>query len=375
MEISLTSDGRPVGYKIELDENDSFCFTIGEGDGWTIPIDCPLQLNKDFEGKDFDTYLLTSPKVKENNAGQVFCKERRIGWIIPALSLASNLHDFSGNEHFLKYAYIALRDCIRAKTIHDWRRAIEVSGRESLTVLDLFDESKAFLVVSRETLDSPKDFELQRAVASLVSCGFMPASEGDEDRYNLIEPHPEFKKYKILVTSEDIGEYLVIYSLLKSYLESGESPVLRFFYLYQIMEMLLEKVFSCEQVQLAREIVEAGSDLVKVKDILEKVNKYTSEKKRMSLLIEEYTGIPPYFGSLIDACNDLLDQLYLDSGQSLNNCLYPVRNFVFHRYRALPESSDATLEEINLALADVLSHLLSAFKEKSTGRDPDPGSG
>lgn len=96
-------------------EKDDCKFYLVDDSGSHTKIEVPIDLDNSFKDKDFEVYFLAKKNVKESDIFKVHCKknESRIGWIIPTLSLGSALHDLSNDAHFLKYAYIGIRESLK----------------------------------------------------------------------------------------------------------------------------------------------------------------------------------------------------------------------------------------------------------------------
>ncbi len=98
---------------------------LSSGTSDDIFIDTPLDLDPEFSSKEFEVHFLSKKDVKENDIFQVYDEGRgkRVGWLIPVMSLASAEHDYAENEHFLKAANFAIK-----KKVDIWIVIYQSSG-------------------------------------------------------------------------------------------------------------------------------------------------------------------------------------------------------------------------------------------------------
>lgn len=328
-----------------------------------IEVGTPLELDASFDLDEFDVYLLDSPDIRENDVRQVFNKivgdKARIGWAIPVLSLVSDQHDFAADEHFLKYSYVALAKSLSAlpKDI-----ILDVSDLRCIEPLKMFGEGAVVLVVSRLTLRNGHDFELRRALPSLVSYGYSPRSIEDDRSYPWVMRDPIAKSIAIVQSARTPDDHDMVAAMLNGFVSSQRSVALQFFYLYQIIELLMERVVAFRQVEIADSIARAGSNSSLIKAALEKIGEINSEKSRMNLVVDRYARMGAELGDLRAQCNRLKIKLGMDTGESMSEYLYPLRNYIFHNFRSFPKDAEAELKSVVSSLLAVMPLFLARFE-------------
>ncbi len=328
-----------------------------------IEIGSPLALDSSFDLKEFDVYLLDSPDIRENDVRQVFNKivgdRARIGWAIPVLSLVSDQHDFAADEHFLKYSYVALAKSLSALAEDV---TFDVSDFRYIEPLKIFGESAVVLVVSRSTLKNGHDFELRRALPSLVSHGYSSRSIEDDRSYPWVMRDPAAKSITIVQSAKTPDDHDMVAAMLNGFVSSQRSVALQFFYLYQIIELLMERVITFRQVEIADSIARAGSNSSLIKAALDKIGEINSEKSRMNLVVDRYARMGAELGDLRVQCNRLKVKLGMETGESMAEYLYPLRNYIFHNFRSFPKGAEVELKSVVSSLLAVMPLFLARFE-------------
>ena len=361
--LPLAYHSSDVAYRLrDYSESEMWLSPVGGVPGDVLVVS-PLEVNNEFKDKDFEVHFLVNAATRENDVFQYYHKKarKRIGWIIPVAALDSDQHDFASNEHFLKYAWVAMRLALNSEGGASVRRKVDVAGRESISFSELFDPNAVILVISRETLVDGCEFEFERAVLPLAMYGYVSASSVDPSQVQFVAAPPQGVKLTFELTSNDLGHADVIASLLNG-CATSQSELLRFFFLYQIVELFIDRIFAEEQGEIVRELVEAGGDSSRIKDALYEMGNLANEKKRISKLVTDYSGVIEGMDALQAACNDFLGMVKKKRGATFDSFLYPVRNFVFHNFRQVPSEALATLGDVNRALLKVLSYLSSSFQ-------------
>ena len=162
--------------KVYYNGDDVWCEPTEDSDtGFHLPystnnslsITTPLSLDTRFSDKNFEIFFLAKKNVKENEIYQVHAREigRRIGWIIPAVSLGSDLHDFAQDENFLAYAYIAIKEslCILNQDVY----SNSLPSGDNANFIDIFHEKTILLVLSKETYGDNFQFNIDKATPTL----------------------------------------------------------------------------------------------------------------------------------------------------------------------------------------------------------------
>jgi len=305
--------------------------------------------------------------IRENDIFQVYESKGniRIGWIFPVIALDSIEHDYSDDEYFRKHAYIGVNNALLYKP--DKSSFInELSKTQfSYKFSDIFHESVVLLVISKTSLNENTQFDIDRASASLVSYGYILLNNNNPEDIKFVASAPENRKLRINLISPDISEYKVISDLLNIHFAFEAKPVFKFFFLYQVIELLIELVFLAEQDELMSSVTETFGNPSKTKLELRKMNEFLSEGNRIKLLISKYSRIEAKLNELKIICKDLLDNLNVadEKQETFNKYFYQIRNYIVHQFRNFPPEANNKLEEVVNEFVYVLPSLLNEYHE------------
>ena len=202
MPIILNSLGAELTLEVYCEANNSI-YLRGK-DECDIAVETPLQINSEFESREFDLYYFSKKNLKENDVKEVRCKGNngdRIGLMIPVLALDSDDHDFSDKKYFLQYAYIAIRDGLKSIDQEIFYKPISES-LESVRLTEIFHSETAILVISRETFNNGYQFDIDNSIPSLLSYGYVKLGKTSPD-YLKFEHNSTNKKIIINPTSDE----------------------------------------------------------------------------------------------------------------------------------------------------------------------------
>lgn len=318
-----------------------------------IDVVYPLKLDDEYDNRieQFDIYLLKNPKVNENSIFQVYDKEYniRIGWIFPIQALVSKEHDYSENEYFLKYAYIAAKKLL-LNDITIENKDFDYS-KEEYTVLDFYKDDDIILVVDNENTITINEYNIDDYIVSLYKYGY--CFEG----YNKLKYFEEINtKLNLHRIKKNFRNEQYIVELFKSFLCKETSSLLKFYLLYQVIEMAIEKVFNIEFKSIIKSI---NNDPKSLFDKKEDLSTITNEKHRVRLLFNKYCNGINCSDELKDCCNTLLELQGKKLGDSMEASLYSVRNLLVHSYREIETNNKGYIDEINFVFEECIVLLLT----------------
>jgi hypothetical protein len=361
MSIKITVNNEEETLDLTETEDSFYLTNIS---GIKIEVESPLNLDRSHKNKDYEVHILAKKDIKENDVFEIYrhSTDCRIGWLIPALSLGSDLHDFNDNRHFLRYAYIAMREALNLNGEDLYSKKISTEGN-SVLFSDLFHEETAFLVLSKETYEDGYSFDLDRASPTLIDNGYIKfSSRNPDDIKHLVTLPNSLKRIHLKEISNEISDQSLISELLNKSFSYESNSIFKFFYLYQIFELLIDTIYKNEQTSLVDEVVVAKGDSGKTKDALEKLQQFMSEKKRFELLTKTYSiGIEGELNELKIACNSLLADLNRSPSAKFSKYFYGIRNFIFHQYRDFPEDSLELLDDVLKELVSLIPSILSMY--------------
>ncbi len=359
MSVKVNDQGKEVFFDVFEDENLDFSLTNKSEN--VISIEIPISIDSSFKDKEFEVYFLARKNLKESDIFQVFSKASgdRIGWVIPTISLGSDLHDFSENIHFLKYAYIGIRESLRKSKSELFTNCI--SGElDTVLYSDIFHQETAVLIISKEV--SGPDFDIDRATPSLIKNGYLRLGLRNPDEIKYETRLEIDKKIYIEMISDDIKSQSLIAELLNSSFSYEEKSVFKFFYIYQIFELLIDLVYSFEQESIISDLINAKGDSGMTKDALDKMQSFMSEKKRIHLLVNKYSNVQAELFELKRLCNLLLVDLSREKQETFEGYFYKIRNFIFHQYRDFPSQGEEKLDDVIQEVISLMPIILSKFK-------------
>lgn len=364
MALNVWASGGTIVYQFtEYLDN---CFLLKSDAGDEVAVKTPLLFDLSDKGKEYDIYFLAKKNIKESDIYQFYHgpSNKRIGWIIPVISLDSKDHEYAYNPHFLKYAYAGsvgalelLNDSVYSRAVYD--------GND-LTFSDIFHEATVLLVISKETLVDGVDFDIEKAYPGLIGHGYVKLSSFNPEDITLQVDIDLDIRLNIEFVSNEIHSYSLINELLNFSLAYERKAVFKFFYLYQIIELLIDSVFKCEQQILVDKLLTVKEDSAKTKDVIEEISRFVSERKRMSLLFKNYCKIDSALAEIKRLCNQFLSKIGRDQCEELSDYLYSIRNFIFHQYRDYPSAEESLLNEIVVEMLYILPFILSSYKKPTS---------
>lgn len=342
-------------------------FIGSDGESEIFSINSPLARDDSYNPADFQLFFLVKKDVLESDIYQVYDRSRdcRIGWVFPVIALDSTEHEFASNEHFVKYANVAKHRIFNDIVDGTFTLITEMYGKDSFEFGDFFHDSTAVLLVSKATLEN-NDFNILDWLPSLSRYGYSLLTEKDPDGLMPIGSKPTDTRVYINKIASELQnrEFIsLVYSDLVPY---ENHPLLLFFYCYQIIEIMLTLVFQVEQANLFAELgppVAAG-DVVKTKDVMEKIGQVNSEKYRIRQLTQKYLSYNIDSEELKEVCNEFLGTVKKDAGHTVADSIYRVRNFLFHQYHSTSGAVESELKRVNVVFLKYLCDICSAVSIK-----------
>lgn len=363
MAISANISGEVVLFENFIFNKTSLAFESRPNTGAEprILVGAPFELDDCFDNKDFLVFFFSKAGLTESEIFQVYDKPQgnRMGWLIPVNALSSNDHDKASDIHFQKYAYAAIKFSLKGMSPDIFTKTPQDVYDRSFFMSDFLPESTAILVVSKEKVGDK--FEISRWTPSFAACGYFPLTPIDPKNIKAQSPRNHAEKFYVYPVSESIDNIVQISAIISYTFPYEGNPLFQFFYLYQIIEFLLDLVFRNEQSRVVQDLINSQNDLNATKEILERTNQNTSERKRLNLLISNYCRCETETTELVRLCNFLLPLLKQKQAENFTDAVYPIRNFLFHQYRNFPRDGEEILSSINSELVALLPKLLSKF--------------
>lgn len=281
-------------------------------------------------------------------------EDKRIGWLFPIQALFSSDHDFTGNDHFLKYAYVALN------RLFDILNITRENAPDEFDLEDYYnDTSLCMMIWDRANSDTIEGFNIDQYTVSLYEYGYYRSEGQDFD----LKRFPEIGRTKIHLKSisKALQEEEYILSLFKYQLPSVNNEIIRFYFIYQIIEILINIIFDNKFQLILEEINKEGRNLFDIKDTIQNE---INEKHRINLLFDSYSSLSDSLSraELKESCDLLLTHHSLCTKHTCVDAVYAVRCFLVHRLYSLDTETIDILKEINRNFILVIIDLLLSFK-------------
>jgi hypothetical protein len=346
MDALINSDNIKVIYDEKSKQfiiNDSFTYIT------------PLIFDKSYDPSKYKAFILNNSRdeIVENSIYQVFesSKKLRIGWIFPLQALDSNKHEYAEKQYFLEFAFVALHILLEQSAFYAFTDD---------TKIKLLDLSKNILVLDNNECLKVTDFDINNYIPCLYMYGytysgignFIPKTIKIENKLNLT-PVSNVLRDEFFIT-DAYENTLPMRNLLS---------VPRFHILYQIVEVLINKVFSNELTLLTNKLVQNPGNLLEMREELVGM---LNEKQRLSKLIHKYSHIESgKAAQCIEDCNELLRcaNTEVKHRDSLDFSLYAVRCLIFHNYSKIPKDKRNLLEDVNISFEEILCDILLSYRE------------
>jgi hypothetical protein len=317
---------------------------------------------------DFKVFLFHKSTFATNDIYQIEFDKLRLGWFFPIGALLNNEHDYAQNEHFLPYALNAYKKLLLASDEIPYKK---ISIEDGLNLEAIYGNSTYVLILFKKYLTSYKlkvkiDFNIEHFLPYLYTLGYTYLTH--ENFTSLVSyddsktSYPEKSKKIILqsISSELTNEINYINSVLQGLLKLESHCLVKFHLQYQIIELLISKVFESE----FKKVLPYFNTGANFYDSKERLSNISGEKLRIGQLFNGYSAISTETkDSLKAACLDLLQTVYpgLEIKDS-SHALYKVRSIVFHNLRLLPANYHQRLENINEIFLSALLELLITYK-------------
>lgn len=353
--MSIIIKNESLEYTLDVYEfnnvNKQFVFK-DNGDQLKAQFDYDLDINEMNDISNYDIHLLYNKNFAENNIFQIFDGDTRLGWLFPMQAIISRKHDFAENKHFLNYAYVAfLKLLIESENL----KINNLSYREDCNykLEDLFDiESTHVLITSKANTEQINDYDYQNYIPSLYEKGYLSRYGGN---YKEIDCYGKIKLNKV---SSDLNQEVFVKYLFNEILVESSHPLVKFYMLYQVIELLIEKIFNYELTILLDGLSKDEKNLFQVKEDL---GSLANESERIKKLFNQYSKHNASRNELMNLCNVLLEGIGRDKKNSPEKALYSVRNLYVHDYRSIPIEYKSQIEQINDVFEKVVIETIHTF--------------
>lgn len=322
-------------------------------------------IDTEFDKKKFKLVLLSNCYLDaENDVFQVYetSLKKRIGWIFPIQILESNDNDYADNQFLNKYKFSAVKELLS-------RPATKTSIEEKSTynISDLFHENIIILIVSLETLPEDYEFDLARYLPSLSNNGYYLWNKNNHEFYEeqnkIVVKTRGKKRIKIYPSTINLYDDDFLFDLYVNHLKSINHFLLKFHFLYQVIEYFIEKSFENEFNQVLKEYEESR---MSKNDLKEKINHISRERTNIKSIVNNSTIRKKISVDFTRDCKLLLESFNNNPPNNIGDLIYDTRNLVVHRYREIikNEQNLNLLKLITHELERVINNILTSYSSK-----------
>ena len=312
-----------------------------------------------FEDENFDAFSFTvcfKEKMKESEDysfienTDAIGDNKRIGWVIPLSLLITDDDTILENPHLSCYVFHAYQYLLKSDEYS------EVSDDENFStkISEEANKNKCLLMTYNHHL---ADTDIKRLELPLARYGYY---FHDNHHYNEKRKSVENNRIRLSLAFnviDNAGSYIDTYfdQLLKKHLTVQE-PIIRFLYLYQVIEILINKVLIKNLEDLIKELKGPTGSIREVSDVLKK----QTEIERWKKIEGDSAILPNDYEDLKNLCNIYLRRT--EKPFDHPNSIYKVRNHITHRFRFAAQNQN-DIKEINNLFELYLYDLMINYKE------------
>ena len=275
---------------------------------------------------------------------------KRIGWVIPLSLLITDDDTILNDPHLSCYVFHAYQHLLKSDEY------AEVPDDESFTskISEEANKNKCLLITYNHHL---ADADIKRLELPLARYGYY---FHDNHHYNEKRKAVENNKIKLSLASnvvDNTGSYIDPYidQLLEKHLTVRE-PIIRFLYLYQVIEILINKVLIKNLEDLITELKGPTGSVREVSDVLKK----QTEIERWNKVENDSAITPNDYDDLKSLCNTYVRRT--ENPFEHPNSIYKVRNHITHRFRIAAQNQN-DIKDINNLFEMYLYDLMIKYKE------------
>ena len=299
-----------------------------------------------------DSYSVYVKSIKEDE------NDYRIGWLIPFEALVSKEHDNASNKHFYEFAFNAYILLIQRPDIY--KRLVDGESFTDIISTIYTDQNSVIMVVENSLLR--QDLNINQLELSMYRNGYYkqlpfqndlikkPEAGQNETKLILHRSGVIFNKEKDKYLNPCIREFLLQHP-------TDSNPFIRFFYLYQLVEVMFDDFLIINLTNLINGINDGTSSVRQLNDEL----KNTTESERFKTIFSKSQLREADYEDLKTLCTSFLpNEIIKDKG--IQEYVYQVRNRIIHRFR-LVATDEVAINKINDHLFLFLMDLLINYKQ------------
>lgn len=352
MQINDKSENR-IYTKVNYELQENCFFILDDNENIVKAINPQIRLDGEYDVSNFEMKILYNERddCSEESIFQVYVEEQRIGWIFPIQAIHSNEHSYAKNVYFLRYAYVAWHLLFQ-------KLNVEINSIDEFNLFKYYKEGTNILILDKDNCNKLDKFEFDKYIIDLYQKGYSVTGRG-----NLYAAHMKKKvNLKLKRQSKQLDNIPYLIELFKKQIPRENNDISRFYLYYQVIEILISKVFDQEFKDFVETLKETTEKLFDKKEDLGQI---ANEKWRVRRLCNQYSTVETYVKSrLNDKCIDFLQYTNCKQYGNMEDNLYQVRCLMVHRMYILDEVAEEKLSSLNDAFLDVVIQLVLSYDVK-----------
>ncbi|HFI1950030.1 TPA: hypothetical protein ACGPOM_002393 [Yersinia enterocolitica] len=303
---------------------------------------------------------------KKNNS------KRNVGYLIPALYLAGEEHHYDTDDGDFEYLSCYIDSVIKnmvPSLLKRYKNKInDTSINNEFHIRDLIEDKQIFVCLTNDGNRFMNDFNFKDYYIQFYSAGIIPLKNGISPPHDSIMSHIVIPKNSITIIkiNEEISSNNFIKHILTESLPYEEKPLFVFFNLYQIVELLMEKVLTNEYSSVISKLVASNNGNAsshELKVLQGELSELTNEKKRLNKLVGEYCNFNEIDSiENMHEINSFLHSVGKNNEDLVINGIYTARNIIFHSYRSI--SNPQLIASVNKVFNTIVVSMLLSYKPK-----------
>lgn len=347
-----------------------FILQSSENPDVSLVVPYKFDVEDSYDHSKYASYPFTSPILnKENDIFEVVVdvkKVGRIGWIFPIQALSSTEHSKAKNTHFLRYAFAAFFKLLRGE-FFDKSHLFEFELTGQLEISQIYRAETVVLCLSNSKTDQLPGFDMSNFLHSLYSYRYFAIDAGINEYYHdsmFQDLSEDIREVRLSEISISLKEEIFIKSLFRHHLRFSNHPLVQFHLLYQIVELLINRIYECE---IEKILAIAKGNNKSHHDLLDEIEALQTEKFRIQKLSNgEYLRKQPSSASQLVRSSNLLLAKFNKEKLQVTDAFYAVRNLIVHDFREIARLDPdlALLRQINIEFERYLIEILGAYVEE-----------
>ena len=349
-----------------LDDGNSKYFKISNREGKEIVIQYVPTSDSNWELSRYEVILFENPYLKaENDVFEIRhsnLKGERLGWIFPITILESNDNDFINHKNLNNYKFIAYKYLLNK----GGSKILQQTPDNIYKLTDLYFDSTILCVLCKNTISKINNFSISDYILSFHRYGYSlffdwPKARAIFDKSDFIKTIRNTRSsIKLSKPSIDIKENTFIKYLFEEHLIQIDNCVLRFIFLYQILEYLMEKEFD---LLIKNQIEDFNKKRISKNDLRENLISDSRERDLIKSVIEKSQIDNSLKLEFEQECSFLFSNINFTSKKnSFGDQLYNFRNIITHRLRDVTtKPNDESVTKISEIFERIIIDILMNY--------------